>query len=57
MSSRKYLHHFEGGNALSEFRALALLGKLRAAAAKIESLRAHYLHVVWSEAPLEGSEL
>jgi phosphoribosylformylglycinamidine synthase len=57
MSSRKYLHHFEGGNALSEFRALALLGKLRAAAAKIESLRARYLHVVWSEAPLEGSEL
>jgi hypothetical protein len=30
MSSRKHLHHFEGGNALSDFRARALLERLRA---------------------------
>ncbi len=56
MASQKLLHQVEGGNALSEFRALALLGKLRAAVAKVESVRARYLHVVCSDAPLTGSE-
>ena len=28
-SSPKHLHHFEGGNALSAFRAQALLGALQ----------------------------
>ena len=54
MSSRKHLHHFEGGNALSDFRARALLERLRAAVGKVESIRARYLHVVWSDAPLAG---
>jgi phosphoribosylformylglycinamidine synthase len=53
MASQKLLHQVEGANALSEFRGLALLGKLRVAVAKIESVRARYLHVVWSDGPLE----
>src|SRR6478736_6174901 len=57
MSSRKHLHHFEGGNALSDFRARALLERLRAAVGKVESIRARYLHVVWSDAPLERADL
>ncbi|MEP7303151.1 MAG: phosphoribosylformylglycinamidine synthase [Caldimonas sp.] len=57
MSSRKHLHHFEGGNALSDFRARALLERLRGAAGKVESIRARYLHVVWSDAPLAQPEL
>ncbi len=56
MASQKQLHQVEGGNALSEFRALALLGKLRAASARIESVRARYLHVVWSDAALAAGE-
>ena len=57
MSSRPHLHHFEGGNALSDFRARALLERLRTAVDRIESIRARYLHVVWSDAPLAGVEL
>jgi len=57
MSSRKHLHHFEGGNALSDFRARALLERLRAAVAKVESIGARYLHVVWSDMPLERADL
>src|SRR6187549_1150119 len=57
MSSRQHLHHFEGGNALSDFRARALLERLRTAVDRIESIRARYLHVVWSDAPLAGVEL
>jgi len=57
MSSRKHLHHFEGGNALSDFRARALLERLRAVVGKVGSIRARYLHVVWSDAPLERADL
>ena len=57
MSSRQHLHHFEGGNALSDFRARALLERLRTAVGRIESIRARYLHVVWSDAPLAGADL
>ena len=57
MASQKHLHPVEGGNALSEFRALALRGKLRAAVARVESVRARYLHVVWSDAPLTARDL
>ncbi|MEO5881596.1 MAG: phosphoribosylformylglycinamidine synthase, partial [Caldimonas sp.] len=57
MSSRKHLHHFEGGNALSDFRARALLERLSAAVGRVESIRARYLHVVWSDAPLDRAEL
>ncbi|MDQ6627828.1 MAG: phosphoribosylformylglycinamidine synthase, partial [Pseudomonadota bacterium] len=57
MAIGKHLNHFEGGNALSEFRAAALLEKLRSAAPKVVSVRARYLHVVWSDAPLGRSDL
>ena len=52
MSSPKHLHHFDGGNALSAFRARALLARLRVAAPSVEAVCARYLHVVWSDAPL-----
>ncbi|MEO8922290.1 MAG: phosphoribosylformylglycinamidine synthase [Caldimonas sp.] len=57
MVSQKHLQQFEGANALSEFRALALLGRLRAAVAPVESVRARYLHVVSSDALLEPGDL
>src|SRR6185295_12221329 len=57
MSSRKHLHHFEGGNALSDFRAQALLERLRAAVDRVDSIRARHLHVVWSDAVLERADL
>jgi len=57
MAIGKHLNFFEGGNALSQFRAAALLDKLRAVAPTLDSVRARFLHVVWSEAPLEGSDL
>jgi len=57
MSSRKHLHHFEGGNALSDFRAQALLERLRATVDRIETIRARYLHVVWSDSPLARADL
>ena len=53
----KHLHHFEGGNALSDFRARALLERLRLAAPQVESVRARFLHVVWSDAPLAPGDL
>ncbi len=57
MSSRKHLHHFEGGNALSDFRASALLERLHGAVGRVESVGARYLHVVWSDAPLARADL
>jgi phosphoribosylformylglycinamidine synthase len=57
MSSRLHLHHFEGGNALSGFRAAALLARLAAASDRIESVRARHLHVVRTDAPLAPADL
>ena len=57
MSSRKHLHHFEGGKALSDFRAKALLDRLRTSVARVDSIRARYLHVVWSDSPLAAGDL
>jgi phosphoribosylformylglycinamidine synthase len=51
-SSPKHLLHFEGGNALSAFRAQALLLKLQAVSARITGIAARHVHWVWSEAPL-----
>ena len=56
MAIGKFLSRFEGGNALSGFRAKALLGRLRAEAPAIEQVRARHLHVVWSEVPLSPAE-
>ena len=56
MSSPKHLHHFDGGNALSAFRARALLSRLQKAAPSINAVCARYLHVVWSDAPLAPAD-
>jgi phosphoribosylformylglycinamidine synthase len=51
-SSPKHLQHFEGGNALSAFRAQALLPKLQAVSPRITGLHARHVHWVWSETAL-----
>ena len=56
MAIGKHLTHFEGGNALSEFRAWALLEKLRVLAPNVDAVRARYLHVVWTDAPLSETD-
>ena len=56
MSSPKHLHHFDGGNALSAFRARASLSLLQKAAPSIDGVSARYLHVVWSDAPLAPAD-
>ena len=51
----KHLTHYEGGNALSDFRAQALLPKLRAIGGTLERLTgiaARHVHWVWSDTPL-----
>lgn len=57
MTSAKHLIHFEGGNALSAFRAQALLPKLQAACPRVTGVTARFVHWVWSDAALGGSEL
>ncbi|MEQ1805682.1 MAG: phosphoribosylformylglycinamidine synthase, partial [Burkholderiaceae bacterium] len=46
------LLHFEGGSALSSFRAAALLARLREAVPRVTSIDARYVHWVHAEAPL-----
>jgi phosphoribosylformylglycinamidine synthase len=51
-SSSKHLLHFEGGNALSAFRAKALLPQLQAVSSRITGVAARHVHWVWTdEAP------
>jgi phosphoribosylformylglycinamidine synthase len=52
-----HLIHFEGGNALSGFRAQALLPRLQAIAPQVAGLHARHVHWVCSEAPLARAEL
>ena len=52
-ASAKHLLHFEGGNALSAFRAQALLPRLQAAAPRIVGVHARHVHWVWSEQTLD----
>jgi phosphoribosylformylglycinamidine synthase len=51
-SAPKHLLHFEGGNALSAFRAQGLLARLVRACPRITSVSARHVHWVWSDAPL-----
>ncbi|GAB4568970.1 MAG: phosphoribosylformylglycinamidine synthase [Rhizobacter sp.] len=51
-STPKHLLHFEGGNALSTFRAQALLPKLQSVSPRITGVSARHVHWVWSEAAL-----
>jgi len=55
-SSSQNLFHFEGGNALSGFRALALLPKLQAISPNIKGVAARHVHWVSSPVPLAASE-
>lgn len=57
MSSQpKHLQHFDGGNALSAFRAQALLARLQAVDARISGVAARHVHWVWTDAPLAAGE-
>ncbi|CAM5797626.1 phosphoribosylformylglycinamidine synthase [Rhizobacter fulvus] len=51
-STPKHLSHFEGGNALSSFRAAALLPRLKAVDARISGVAARHVHWVWSDTEL-----
>lgn len=55
-STSKHLLHFEGGNALSAFRAQALLARLQAANPRIAAVFARHVHWVWSDSPLTPEE-
>jgi phosphoribosylformylglycinamidine synthase len=55
-SSSQHLFHFEGGNALSGFRALALLPKLQAISPNIKGVGARHVHWVCSASPLAASD-
>jgi phosphoribosylformylglycinamidine synthase len=52
-STPKHLVSFEGGNALSEFRALALLARLSTISPRFTAVHARHVHWVLSDAPLE----
>ena len=59
MTTPKHLTHHEGGNALSDFRAQALLPKLRALHGTFERLSgiaARHVHWVWSDTPLARTD-
>jgi len=55
-SSSKHLSHFEGGNALSAFRAQALLPQLQAVNERICAVHARHVHWVWAEQELPSTE-
>ncbi|HEY8881261.1 MAG TPA: phosphoribosylformylglycinamidine synthase [Roseateles sp.] len=55
MALTPHLTHFEGGNALSDFRAQALLARLQEVSARITGISARAVHWVWTDAPL-GTE-
>ncbi|NRF68936.1 phosphoribosylformylglycinamidine synthase [Aquincola sp. S2] len=53
----KHLMHFEGGDALSAFRAQALLARLQAASPRITGVAARHVHWAWSDQPLDRGAL
>ena len=53
-STSKHLTHFEGGNALSAFRAQALLPRLQAINERIAGLVARHVHWVWTDGALDA---
>lgn len=54
--SAKHLLHFEGGDALSRFRAQALLPRLQAVAPRVVDVHARHVHWVWTDAAPAASE-
>lgn len=55
-TSSKHLLHFEGGNALSPFRAQALLARLAAVSPRITGVAARHVHWVWTDAELPAAD-
>jgi phosphoribosylformylglycinamidine synthase len=55
-STTKQLLSFEGGNALSAFRAQALLPRLQAVNERISAVQARHVHWVWSDARLAAED-
>ena len=55
--SSRHLIYFEGGNALSSFRAAALLGALQRACSRVMAVHARYVHWVWSDQALVRAEV
>ena len=51
-----HLMHFEGGNALSAFRARALLSALQAVHEPVQGVSARHVHWVRSAAPLAAAD-
>lgn len=51
-----HITEFEGGNALSEFRAQQLLPRLQAVSDKISGLSARFVHLVAAEHSADGAE-
>ncbi|MEP6740636.1 MAG: phosphoribosylformylglycinamidine synthase, partial [Caldimonas sp.] len=51
----KHLARFDGGNALPEFRAKALLDRLHGVSARIDAVDARFVHWVWSDESLTPS--
>lgn len=49
----KHLLHFEGGNALSAFRAQALLPKLQSVSSRITGVAARHVHWVWTDTAVQ----
>ncbi|MFY7856967.1 MAG: phosphoribosylformylglycinamidine synthase [Rubrivivax sp.] len=55
-SSKPHLRRFEGGPALSAFRAQALLARLQAACPRVTGVQARHAHWVATEAPLTPAQ-
>ncbi|MDE2626006.1 MAG: phosphoribosylformylglycinamidine synthase [Burkholderiales bacterium] len=55
-STPKHLTHFEGGNALSGFRAQALLARLRAISPRIDAVAARHVHWVCADTALARAD-
>ncbi|MBQ0944976.1 phosphoribosylformylglycinamidine synthase [Ideonella sp. 4Y16] len=56
MAHTHHLMHFEGGNALSAFRAAALLPRLQAACPRITGVSARHVHWVLSDQALAADD-
>jgi phosphoribosylformylglycinamidine synthase len=55
-ATSKHLIHIEGGNALSSFRAAALLARLRELNPRVAAVHARHVHWLCSDAPLSGAQ-
>ena len=52
----KHLMHFEGGDALSTFRAQALLARLQSVSPRVTGIAARHVHWAWSDTALARAE-